>query len=63
MQNVRFVFEGFVPGYSDGLAFAIAETIEEAKSLIEPNGNCYDWGILIVHNLDEKVAYSVCGGA
>ena len=59
-----FVFTEFDPGYTDGLAFAIAESETEARELImarrryEPD----NWGILKIHSLTEKVSYSISGG-
>jgi len=73
-----FVWTGFYPNYSSGLAFAVAETEEEAKRMvieatnIEPDecrGQDYgiphiDWGTLEVRSLTskEKFAYGVLGG-
>jgi hypothetical protein len=59
-----FVFDGFCPDFSDGLAFAIAETEEEAKKIIikEIFTDPKDWGILRIHDLSEKVGYGVRGG-
>ena len=67
-----FVYENFQPDYTSGLAFAIAETLEEAREMIkkgegwEVHGKFYiptiDWGTLHIHELDEKIMYSVCGG-
>lgn len=73
-----FIWTGFYPNYSSGLAIAVAETEEEAKELvieatnIEPD-RCRDpeygipnieWGTLEVKSLasGEKFAYGVLGG-
>lgn len=59
-----FIWREFMPDYSDGLAFAIAETESEARKLIieELGYNPSDWGPIIVKTLDEKVAFACCGG-
>lgn len=58
-----YVWTGFSPDYSDGLAFAIAASEEDAKKLIEDqDGEVYTWGDLHVHDLNEPVAYSEAGG-
>jgi len=70
-----FVFEGLQQDNPDGLAFAIAETLEEAKEMIKENEGFYVtekviltkiediyWGKLHIHELNEKVAYSMYGG-
>ena len=59
-----FVWNGFSPDYSDGLAFAIAKTEKQArKAVIEYM--CYnpsDWGDLEVRDLESPCAYGVSGG-
>lgn len=58
-----YVWEGFAPSYSGGLAFAIAESKEEAKKLITKE--CYDpkeWGESYEYGVDQKMAFAVCGG-
>lgn len=59
-----FVWDGFSPDYTDGLAFAIAYSEEEARQLIvEAYGaSPSDWGTLKVHPLNRHIAYAVCGG-
>ena len=73
-----FIWTGFYPNYSSGLAFAVAETEEEAKKMvieatnIEPDrcrGQDYgipkiEWGTLEVKPLSgiEKFAHGVLGG-
>ena len=59
-----FVFTEFEPYYTDGLAFAIAESEKEARELIKA-GRSYtpdNWGNLRIYPLTEKVAYSISGG-
>ena len=59
-----FVFEGFAPDYTDGLAFAIAHSEEEARELIvkEYGYEPYGWGELKVYPLDAPIAKAVAGG-
>jgi len=64
-----FVWTDFCPNYEGGLAFAVAENEAEARVLIMAHPDViaaresHDWGKLSVHNLDEKVAFLVNGGA
>lgn len=57
-----YVWENFSPDYTDGLAVAIAETIQEAQKLIEDarGFKVYDWGDCVEHELG-KFARSVGG--
>ena len=59
-----FVWNGFDPDYSDGLAFAIAKTENQArKAVIEyMGGTPYDWGDLEIRDLESACAYGVTGG-
>lgn len=73
-----YVWEGFYPSYSGGLAIAVAESEEEARAMIiknmhieEEEGpdwteelgfNKMDWGKLTVTAVTEKVTYGVFGG-
>ena len=59
-----FVWERFCPDYTDGLAFAIAENVEQAQKLvIESKGyEPYDWGDLKEFSVTEPRAYCVSGG-
>lgn len=60
-----FVWTEFWPDGTNGMAFAIAETEEEARMLIieECDGiEPPDWGTLEVCSLDDKVAREVIGG-
>ena len=60
-----FVWNKFCPDYTDGLAFAIAETVEQAQKLIQQHRGCvvYDWGPVQRHPLTELIAFCVSGGA
>lgn len=67
MKNLKlYVWEGFCPDYTDGLAFAIASSQEEAEEMIlkiaGSSSEHADWGTCSVHRLDRKIAKSVCGG-
>ena len=59
-----FVWTTFSPDYTEGLAFAIAENVAQAMSLvIEQHGyNPSEWGTLKILPLDTPVARSVSGG-
>ena len=61
-----YVFTNFENGYIgiyEGLAFAIADNITEAKNLIETQCGykVLNWGILEEHELTEKLAFSAFG--
>lgn len=59
-----YIWTEFEPDYTDGLAFAIAETEEEARELVrkeEEGVKVYDWGKLEVKDIS-KCARSVSGG-
>ena len=62
-----YIWEGFQPDYTDGLAIAVARTEKEAIELvIKEYGNVctiYVWGELSVHELNKPYANYVCGGA
>ena len=60
-----FVWDNFCPDYTSGLAFAIAETVEEARDLIvkEYGDEPFDWGTLTIYdNLNQHIARAVSGG-
>ena len=59
-----FVWEGFCPDHSDGLAFAIAENIEEAQKLVVKSRGYTpsDWGTVREFPVTEPRAYCVSGG-
>ena len=59
-----FIWTGFSPDYSDGLAFAIAHDETEAKKLVEAyrGFGVSEWGTLEVRRLDYRVARCVSGG-
>ena len=59
-----YVWTEFSPNYTDGLAFAIAESENEARELVETKRG-YDvceWGKLEVKSIS-KCGYSVYGGS
>jgi hypothetical protein len=65
-----FVWTGFNPDYSGGLAFAIAETEVQARLLIKKkfrsenwNLKPRSWGTLQILPLDAEVARYVSGGS
>jgi len=59
-----FVWTGFCPDYTSGMAFAIAKDETDARKQIEADRGheVYTWGTLSVHRVDRRVAYSVTGG-
>lgn len=61
-----YVWEGFNPDYTPGLAFAVAKTERTARKLIIKERNGYEpycWGDLSVYDLDKEIAKSVSGGS
>lgn len=57
-----YVWPEFAYDYTPGLAFAIAETVQEAQALIEKRGGIASiWGPVEEHKLD-KIALHVHGG-
>jgi len=59
-----FVWTAFSPDYKDGLAFAIAETMVQARGMVM-NVKGYepcDWGPVQVFDLDKPIAFAVSGG-
>ena len=59
-----FIWTGFCPDWSSGLAFAIAKDETEAKKLIikERGMEVYRWGDLEIRPLLRRVARCVSGG-
>jgi hypothetical protein len=59
-----FVWSGFCPDYTNGLAFAVAESIEQAQELVtKENGyEPFEWGTLQVFDFTEARAFCVSGG-
>lgn len=58
-----YVWPEFCPDYRDGLAFAIAETLEEALEMLKKEvGDFGDYGPVTEHDID-KIAYGVSGGS
>ena len=59
-----FVWDEFCSDYTDGLAVAIAETVEQAQKLIEKKRDCrvFDWGPVQQFPANEPIAFCVNGG-
>ena len=59
-----FVWTEFCPDYTDGLAFAIAENVEQAHRLvIESKGyEPFDWGPVQEFPVTEPRSFCVAGG-
>ena len=59
-----FIWTGFCPDYTGGLAFAIAKDETEARKLIEEKKGLqpYEWGDLEIKSLKKRIARCVCGG-
>ena len=59
-----YVWTEFCPDYTDGLAVAVAESIEQAQQLVtaakgyEP----FEWVLLLVFDLTEPRAFCISGG-
>jgi hypothetical protein len=59
-----YVWPKFLPDYTNGLAFAIADSPEQAQEMVtlvkgyQPG----EWGPCIVYPLTHPVAYAVSGG-
>jgi len=62
-----FIWTNFCSDYTEGLAFAIAETEEQARRLValevygETGGEPYSWGDLEVRDLNTPIAKQVMG--
>lgn len=59
-----YVWEKFSPDYSDGLAFAIAENLEEAQEMImsQMKFRIVDFGPVNSYPIDEKICKYCLGG-
>ena len=59
-----FVWTGFCPDYTSGLAFAIAKDETDARKQIEKDRGytVYTWGDLTIYPLTKRIARSVAGG-
>lgn len=66
MKYNLYVWTGFEPDYTDGLAFAIATSKEEAQKVIADKKRTtvdrISWGKLSVRSVTQKVSYYVNGG-
>ena len=62
-----FIWTGYDPDYSGGLAFAIAEDERSARELVEKERDLpfpvREWGILEVKSVDKPIARELGGGA
>lgn len=59
-----YVWRGFEPGWSGGLAFALAYTKDEARAAVEKawHAKVNEWGRLRVHRVEAGRAEAVAGG-
>jgi len=59
-----YVWDGFAPDHTNGLAFAIAKDEIEAREIIvkDIDWNPSDWGDLSIHLLDKSFGKAVGGG-
>lgn len=59
-----FVWTGFSPDYTNGLAFAVAPDLETAMDMVikERGFNVSEWGALEIHNCTDQIAFCVSGG-
>ena len=60
-----FVWSGFSPDYTNGLAFAIAKDESDARQQVikEMGYEPHTWGTLSTHRVDRRVAKAVSGGS
>ena len=65
LELFLFVWTQLCPDYSSGLAFAIAETVEQARKLIEQSRGygVSNWNPVQVFPASEPIAFCVNGGA
>ena len=69
MKKLRlYIWTEFCPDWSDGIAFAVAESENEARAMIIKNlgfdpANSEGWGNLRIVKTNVKLAYAICGGA
>ena len=59
-----YIWDGFNPDWTNGIAFAIAESRKEAQKMVIKNQGVepYCWGELTVSPLTKKIVRSVDGG-
>ncbi len=59
-----FIWSGFCPDYTSGLAFAIAKDETDARKQIEKESEyaVYEWGKLEIKPLSRRIARCVSGG-
>ena len=59
-----FIWTGFCPDYTSGMAFAIARDETDARKQIEKERGheVYEWGELEIKPLTRRIARSVSGG-
>ena len=57
-----YVWDKWSPNYTDGMAFAIAESVEEAQSLIREQGDTCTWGPVQEFELESGIAFICYGG-
>lgn len=64
MANKLYIWTGFCTDWSDGLAFAIAGSEEEAKEMVEKEYCCtpHKWGTLEVRGFSKCVRCVAGGG-
>jgi len=64
MKYKLYVWTGFEPDYTEGLAFAIAGDEDEARELVALKFGwpSITWGNLTIHNLNKPVGFCVSGG-
>jgi hypothetical protein len=60
-----FVWGQFCPDYTDGLAFAIAENLEQARALVIASIGFVpsNWGVVQEFSVNDPIAFSVYGGS
>lgn len=60
-----FIWTGFWPDWTAGLAFAVAKDETDARGLIEKDRGyeVYEWGELEIKSLSRRIARCVSGGS
>ncbi len=65
MVKKLYVWTDFNPDWTSGLAFAIADSEEQAREIIlkkRSGREPYDWGDLQIHSLKSNIGFCVSGG-
>lgn len=62
-QLTLYVWPRFAPDYKDGIAFALAETLDEAKQMVKSENDwSTDWGEVSEYSVHQKIVFTRTGG-